>query len=190
MSKQDKIYGVYIKSVLEKKVVLTINEIGSNIKEVLENKLSELIEGKCITEGYIKPKSIELLTHSSGIICTDQIEYNVVFECMICFPVEGQKVECVSKTITKAGIHAEVIDNDKNVPIHVFIAKDHHTMDSYFTSIREDMNLVVRVIGIRYELNDPYVCVIAKLLNPEYLKEDKSIKIKKKKIKIDLNINN
>ena len=157
MSKQDKIYGVYIKSVLEKKVVLTINEIGSNIKEVLENKLSQLIEGKCITEGYIKPKSIELLTHSSGIICTDQIEYNVIFECMICFPVEGQKVECVSKTITKAGIHAEVIDNDKNVPIHVFIAKDHHTMDSYFTSIKEDMNLVVRVIGIRYELNDPYV---------------------------------
>ena len=28
------------------------------------------------------------------------------------------------------------------------------------------MKIIVRVIGIRYELNDPYICVIGKLVQP------------------------
>lgn len=185
--KGDKIYGVYIKSILEKKIAIDINDIGSNIKEVLELKLSEFISGKCIEEGYIKPGSIELLNHSCGILNSDKIEYNVVFNCSICYPVEGQKIECVSKTITKAGIHAEVVDNDSNVPIHIFIAKDHHMIgNNYFKSIKENMNILVKVIGIRYELNDPYICVIAKLINNtnNQFGVDKQIKIKKTKIKL------
>ena len=42
------------------------------------------------------------------------------------------------------------------------------------------------VIGIRYELNDPYICVIAKLINNtnNQFGVDKQIKIKKTKIKL------
>jgi hypothetical protein len=35
-------------------------------------------------------------------------------------------VESICKTVTKAGIHTEVIDKNGNVPITVFIARDHH----------------------------------------------------------------
>jgi hypothetical protein len=73
-------------------------------------------------------------------------------------------IECKSKTITKAGIHAEVLD-DETVPVTVFVARDHHNMDRHFQTIKENMTIYVRVIGIRYELNDPYICVIGKLMN-------------------------
>ena len=73
-------------------------------------------------------------------------------------------MECTCKTITKAGIHAQVIDNDGNSPITVFVARDHHHLDNRFNAIKEDTNIKVRVIGVRYELNDPYICVIARLL--------------------------
>lgn len=160
--KKDEVFGIYIKSVLEKKITLDITEIGANIEEILKKKLCDTYQGKCIPEGYIKPGSIKITTHSNGMIITDYIEFHVIFECFICNPVEGQLIECTSKTITKAGIHAEVKDDD-NIPLQIFIAKDHHIMDYYFSTIKENMNILVKVIGIRFELNDPYICVIAKL---------------------------
>ena len=48
-----KIYGVYMKSMLETKVTLAITEIGQNIKPNLEAKVNAKIAGKCIADGYI-----------------------------------------------------------------------------------------------------------------------------------------
>lgn len=164
--KNEKIYGVYIDSLLTKKVILTITEIGKNIKENLQRKLSASMEGKCIEEGFIRPGSINIINYSSGQIDREYISFQTVFSCKICHPVEGMLIECVSKTITKAGIHAEVIDNE-TIPITVFVARDHHTMDKNFQHIKENSNILVKVIGSRYELNDPYICVIGKLIQSE-----------------------
>ena len=84
---------------------------------------------------------------------------------MICHPVEGMMIECQTKTITKAGIHAEVIDENGVMPITIFIARDHHFTDNHFATIKENATITVRVIGVRFELNDPYICVIGTLLN-------------------------
>ena len=161
---RDKIYGVYTDCLLTKKIVLKITEVGKNIKENLQKKLSMTIEGKCIEEGFIRPGSVRVMSYSNGVINTEYIEFQTVFTCKICHPVEGMLIECQSKTITKAGIHAEVLD-DETVPVTVFVARDHHNMDRYFQTIKENMTIHVRVIGIRYELNDPYICVIGKLMN-------------------------
>lgn len=174
------IFGIYIKSLLEKKITLSITEIGSNINEILEQKIKDLIEGKCINEGFVRPNSVRIVSNSAGLIQSDHIDFVVLFECMVTYPVEGQKIDCKSKTITKAGIHAEVMDKDI-IPIHIFVAKEHNN-DFYFNSIKEDVNIRVRVIGVRFELNDPYICVIGKLIDPSKEKpSDNIIKIKKKK---------
>lgn len=158
-----KIYGVYMKSTLETKIMLDIKEVGKNIKTNLEAKLVKRIAGKCIHEGYIQPKSIKIVKYSSGLIVNNNIEFCVLFDCMCCLPVEGMEIECTCKTITKAGIHAQVIDADGNIPITVFVARDHHHLDNRLQAIKEDSNIKVSVIGVRYELNDPYICIIAKL---------------------------
>ena len=131
MKQHDKVYGVYIDSLLTKKIILSITEIGKNIKENLQRKLSNSIEGKCIEEGFVRPGSIRIESYSCGLINTENIEIQTVFTCKVCHPVEGMLIECTSKTITKAGIHAQVIDRDI-IPITVFIARDHHNMDRYF----------------------------------------------------------
>ena len=162
-----KIYGVYIQSVLTMKINLHVNEIGRNIKQNLEQKIISKTEGKCIVEGFIRPKSVNIISYSSGNINLEYVEFHTVFNCMICHPVEGMEIEnCETKTITKAGIHAEVVTDDGVIPITVFIARDHHVADNYFNSIKENMKIRIRVIGVRYELNDPYICVIAKLIEP------------------------
>jgi len=161
---EDKVFGVYIKSVLDTKVCLAITEIGKNVKQNLENRILVKITGKCISEGYIKPGSVKIVNYSSGNIQSDVVEYHVVFECMVCLPVEGMEIMCKCKTITKAGIHAQVIDEDGNMPVTIFIARDHHHFDDRFQSVKEGDRLKVKVIGIRFELNDEYICAIAKLM--------------------------
>lgn len=163
---KDKIYGVYIDSLLTKKIVLSITEIGKNIKENLQKKIAYSIEGKCIEEGFVRPGSIKIESYSSGLVNTENIEFQTVFSCKICHPVEGMLIECTSKTITKAGIHAQVIDRDV-IPLTVFVARDHHNMDKHFQSIQENSKILVKVIGIRYELNDPYICILAKLVKDD-----------------------
>jgi len=159
-----KIYGVYIQSLLTMKVVLPITEVGKSMKENLEKIISKRNEGKCIAEGFIRPGSIKVIRYSSGNVMGQYVEFETVFECMICHPVEGMLIECDVKTITKAGIHAEVTDNVGAVPITAFVARDHHFNDRTFAEIKENAKIVVRVIGTRYELNDPYICVIGKLV--------------------------
>jgi len=163
--KKPKVFGVYMKSMLTKRVTLSINQVGKNIKRNLENMISKSTEGRCIAEGFIKPNSVKVLTYSSGDIGGDQIHFETVFECMICHPVEGMNIECTVKTVTKAGIHAEVTDDDGIVPLTIFVARDHQYTDKIFGTAKENMKITVRVIGIRFELNDPYICVIAKMID-------------------------
>jgi DNA-directed RNA polymerase subunit E'/Rpb7 len=177
-NKERKIYGVYMRSVLNSKITLSITEIGKTIKQNLENKLVSKIGGKCTPDGYIKPNSVKLISYSSGSMMGDIIEFHVIFECMICLPVEGMLMECTCKTITKAGIHANVIDDEGNKPVTVFIARDHHYIDDRFQSIKESSKLTVKVIGIRFELNDRSICVIAKLTDVDNNSEKPKIRVK------------
>ena len=155
---------VYLSSLLTKKISMNMNEIGKNVKQNLERTISRDIDGRCITEGYIRPGSVKVLNYSSGTVENNMVMFETVFECMICHPVEGMNIECISRTITKAGVHAEVVDEFGNIPVTVFIARDHHFTDKHFVELKENMNIVVKVIGLRFELNDPSVCVIAQLL--------------------------
>ncbi len=161
---EQKFYGVYIKSLLTTKVVLSIGEIGQNIRQNLEKKIAAKVEGKCGIDGYVQPKSVTVKTYSNGLVNTGFVEFQVVFECMICRPVDGMLIECVAKTITKAGIHAEVIGKHGEVPITAHIARDHNYNDARFSEVKEKDVIRVRVIGVRFELNDPCIDVIGKVV--------------------------
>jgi DNA-directed RNA polymerase subunit E'/Rpb7 len=164
----ERIYGVYIRSMLTTKLAVPITAIGKNIKQNLEKVISQRAEGKCIPEGFVKPDSINILTYSSGNVMGQNVEFCTTYECLICNPVEGMIIDCMTKTITKAGIHAEVVDEKGNVPITIFVARDHHYKNTYFNDIKENEKIQVRVIGVRYELNDTYISVIAKLIEPQH----------------------
>jgi len=167
-----KIYGVYIQEMLTMKAFLSITEVGQNIKQNLERWISKNTEGRCIREGYIKPKSVKVISYSSGTVNGDKVEFQTVFECMVCHPVEGMLIECNVKTITKAGVHAEVTDETGIVPVVVFVARDHHFNNKRFAEIQENSKITVKVVGVRYELNDPYICVIAQLDNQQNERND------------------
>lgn len=186
--KENQMY-IYSKSLLTRNITLPITIIGRNIKETIENVINDHYEGKCLVEGYIKPKSSKIITFSSGVISGDQISFEVVFECMICNPVEGMNIMCVAKNITKAGIRAESA-NETPSPIVVFIARDHHFNNNKFINIHEGDMIQIRVIGQRFELNDSYISIIGELINTNTnsnsnTNTEKSNMIKKPRIVIE-----
>jgi len=165
------IQTIYSRCLITRNIILPITSIGKNIKETIEENIKDIFEGKCVVEGFIKPNSSKIVTYSSGLVVRgNSISFEVVFECEICFPVEGMLIACVAKNITKAGIKAESA-NEFPSPIVVFIAKDHHYNNTYFSEVQEGDKFNVRVIGQRFELNDKYISIIGEIIKPKVEKE-------------------
>jgi DNA-directed RNA polymerase subunit E'/Rpb7 len=156
---------VYSRSLLTQKIVLKYDEVNSELFDILEIKIKKLNEGKCIKEGYVKNNSVKLLTYSSGELFDNKILFECVFECLITNPVESTIIYCITKSITKVGVRAELIVDDEHSPYVVFIARDHHYNNEAFSQIKENDIIQVRILGQRYELNDKFISIIAELIS-------------------------
>ena len=167
-----KVPGIYNNVLITRRVPLSIVYIGDNIKQTLERKIAFDIEGKCIVEGYVKPGSCAVLSYSSGELNGSDANFIVIIECLVCCPVEGMIISCVVKNITEsAGIKAKTIELPS--PVVIYIARDHHFKNIEFSKLKVDDNIVVKVIGQRFELNDECISVIAELV------ENKPVKYRK-----------
>ena len=177
--------SIYSRSIINRSVSLPITVIGKNLKQVIEEYISFHYEGKCAVEGFIKSQSTKIITYSSGTIKRGNlVSFDVVFECQVCFPVEGTIISCVAKTNTKAGITPESAD-EKPSPIIVFIARDHHYYSSQFNDVKEGDRINIRVIGQRFELNDKYISIIGELVKEKDFTQQKPRQIAKPKIVIE-----
>lgn len=171
-------YGIYHRSILTRKVVLKINEVGRQLKSNLEKMVVKETEGKCIPEGYIRPNSVNIIEYSSGDVNRQNIVFTVMFECLVCHPVANMIVDCVCTEITLGGIHAEV-RTDGSVPMIVFMMTDHNYLNRLFSEVKEGMRIQAKILGIRFELNDPYITAVGQLVDPNY-KEKKKVSNKGK----------
>ena len=158
-------HNLFSKNVISRDVYLDFNLVAENVRENLEIKLKDELEGKCTIEGFIKKNSINVLMYSSGVLNSTNVVFNVNFECKICRPIEGMKIKCNVVNITKAGIKATYGD-ELNSPVIIFIARDHNYNNKYYSTIKDGTNIHVRVIGVRYELNDENISVLAELIMP------------------------
>ena len=162
------------KSQLSRKVVVPMKYVGDNIKSILFDELSKIMDGRCAIEGFVMPGTIDVISYSSGLLEMSNVIFDVVFDCNIVCPVEGMLISCVVENITKAGIKAKIPGDIS--PLVIFVARDHNFMEHKFKDVKENDNIVIKVIGQRYELNDKYISVIAEISD----KPISSVKEKKK----------
>ena len=161
-SSRQTIDGVYMKMLIDYKVPLEFRYANRLLTENILEYLRKRFEGKCCEHGYIRPDTITIVNYSSGIVKNNLIIFDVVFECEVCYLLEGQEINCIAKNITKAGIRAE-FDMDKT-PAVIFVARDHHYVDKNFNDVKEGNIMTVKIIGQRFELNDPHISAIAELI--------------------------
>ncbi len=176
-------YGIYMENVLTRKVVVPFKLIGNNIGKILRKLLSNNLEGRCASEGYVKKGSVDIISYSAGVANSSNICFDVSFKCLLCKPVEGMRIRCTVCNITKAGIRA-IYNKDHCLdksgdgiksfesPITVFVAREHHIKDKSYSDItKEGEDIIIKVIGIRYQLNDETISILGELCKT---KKDKS----------------
>jgi hypothetical protein len=138
-----------------------------NILALLHTTLISCIEGRCITEGYIKPRSTRIIDFKCGKIIAKNVQFNIVIECLVCNPHPQSVISCIAKNITQAGIRA--VSDDEYSPIVVYITRD-FGIDSdktYYNSIKEGDKINIKVIGKRFEMNDKHIQIIGFLVHPK-----------------------
>ena len=154
--------SIYGASMLSREVMVPFKNIGKDLRPTLERIIRSKYEGKCGPEGFIRPDSVRILTHTAGVVKAGNVVFTVGFECLVCNPVAGMHIRCTVRNVTKAGIRAEIEDGVS--PVIVYVARDHHYMNPTMANLEEDDTITVRVIGQRFELNDKYISVIGQLI--------------------------
>ncbi len=157
---------------IKRRLVIPFHRIKQHVdvKQLLVKELANQLEGRCSIEGYIIPNSISICTYSCGTLNGANIIFDIVAECLICFPEEHSVIKCITRTITQAGIRAGAIGLRPGCvsPIEVFLSRDMNMKHSeLFNRIEESDILTVEIIGRRFVLHDTHVTVIAMLLDAE-----------------------
>lgn len=159
MNRQKNIFSPVIDTA---KVYLKIYEVNKNVQEKIKSTLVAQLESKCNKHGLIKEGSVQIINTSSATIRMNRAEFTVTYQALACHPVEGMIVEVGVVNVTKAGIRAELMGEEQS-PLVIFVARDHHNNNNYFNTIKEKDSIHVKIVGVRFELNDTYVSVIGEL---------------------------
>tara|TARA_B110000438_G_C15280223_1_gene422324 strand:+ start:72 stop:554 length:483 start_codon:yes stop_codon:yes gene_type:complete len=140
----------------------------SDLSNFIKDKLVKL-EGQCISNGFIKKGSIEIISRSLGETTiynnTSSIYYHVTFKALICNPQINEEIECKMEKKNKMGILASAYSKNEKLPFRVIIARQHHESELWKDKI-DSMNTVTTfnasVIGSRFNIQDKMISVIAK----------------------------
>ncbi len=160
-------YGIFHKCTLERRVLLNITEVGRNAKQNLERKIVMQVEGRCIPEGYVRINSVRIISYSAGVLMGDNIAFQVIYECLVSYPVENMIVDCVARSVTdSAGVRAEVVMDDGSIPLTVFVTRDHNYTNLNFSKVKEGDQIQARIIGVSFEVNDPMIYATAYFVDP------------------------
>ena len=140
------------------------NRIDDKILKIIKNN----VEGKCIKEGFVKEKSVNLISRSLGhgqaSTFNGYTVFHIEYSMEICNPLEGAIMEVQVLNINKMGILAG-IPYQQNSPLNIMLAKQHHIDNEEFDALNVDDVFKVRVVGKRYEYGDTQISIIAVLEN-------------------------
>lgn len=160
--------SLYRAATIRYKLRMPFSEIGDfqTLKETLTRRVSDQITGKCIPEGFVKPHSCNLRSHSVGAFSAGNITFNLEVDCMLCLPHEGDVIQCVAKTVTQAGIRAHACMDPSPVVIYISREMQESSPESRtIDSVKPGDRLLVKVIGKRFELNDRHVSIMGEWLS-------------------------
>jgi len=161
---------LFVKRQIRRTISIPFYKLGKSVvvAQLLRTELAKIVEGRCSIEGYICPNSVAISSYSCGTLAGSSIHFDIIADCLICFPDENTVIKCVAKTITQAGIRAGAkdLERGKVSPIEVFLSRDMHTSSrDLFSRIEENDILTVKIIGRRFVLHDTHVTIIAMLMS-------------------------
>jgi DNA-directed RNA polymerase subunit E'/Rpb7 len=142
--------------------------IGKDVLDTLVSKLEDELGGKCISEGYVRPKSLRLEKVSIGKIThSGDVNYDVTFSADVLFPREGAVYEAKITDINKMGVLAGLEHVLGPSPLKFIVPRDIYVDDPYFQSLKVDDVLQLKTVAQNFQYGNASILVIAQLIPPE-----------------------
>lgn len=141
--------------------------LQSNLDEAITSQLRAKVEGICNRDGYVKENSVTLLKRSIGMASSNDtngfVTFDVLYSVDVCNPTTNETYPCVIKKSNKIGFLAEPLE--KPNPLVIVIAKQHVENKDLLNSIKEGDNVVVKILGARFDLGDDKISVVATIVS-------------------------
>ena len=154
--------SLYNELLLKENIEVPPHKFNSKMDLFLEESLKDKIEEKCISEGYIKKGSINILKKSLGLLkgsrFNGDINYVLLYKALVCNPKVGTIINCNVKLVNnKLGILGN------NGPLTIIVGRQFHNNPSLLDSINIGDNIEIKIIDSKYSLNDKEIKIIGKL---------------------------
>lgn len=156
---------IFIRMQLCEKIKLEPAFISSSYKDEVLKRLKAKVEGICTKHGYIRPDSIEIYKVCSGRVeligLNGSTVFDVYFWADVCNPLLGSILKCRVTNINKFGILVEA----GNI-IEAIVAKNSVSIQSDvdLEKVRIGDEVMIEVVGKKYELNDKKISLIARIV--------------------------
>ena len=155
----------YVHSLLTTQVAVSLRQCAHQpLDDVILGKVKR-VEGTCISEGYIKAGSVKIVSRSLGRTTmynnAAQIYYTVRYSADVCNPQVNDVVECRAEKMNKIGILAVGV----HAPLKIIVARQHHASGTYDETVRIGDVFRVRVCGVRFNIHEKKIQVIAKFIS-------------------------
>ena len=138
---------------------------AEEFQELLLTKLRERMEGKCNSNGYVRPGSIEILDRTIGECENGRFTGNLLYDCKIkcdvLYPTADSVVDAYVIKVTKMGAWAVYQE-----AMRILIPRDLHLGSTEFDGIKEGETVKVSIQRSRFQTNDPYIMAVGKLVAP------------------------
>ena len=153
--------GDYIKTILIKDVVIEGSKLNKNINDTILKILKNNVEDKCLDKGFVKKDSVKIIKRSAGMfsgsLFNGSVKFNVVFSCELCHPNKGDILNCKVLRVNELGVRGLI------GPIKVTVAKQFQDNKSIFKDIKEGDMIEVVVLDKKFDLNNKFIQVAAKI---------------------------
>lgn len=153
---------------VEQRVALTPTELNiltdaDSIRGLIETKLRESYEGRCNSNGYVRPGSIKLLGRSMGCGENGRFTGNIIYDCKIScevlHPVVGTVFDARVIKVNRMGAYAVFEE-----AMRILLPRDIHLGDAEFDALEEGATVHVRLERSRFQTNDNFIMGVGRLV--------------------------
>ena len=146
-------------ALFEERVNLTARDLRAqitNIDDLILQKLSTRLEGKCSRHGFVLPGTFKILSRSMGYVEKGRFTGDIIFhlqaEGKVLNPPAGILTEGIVTKKNKMGMYVSYND-----AIRIILPRDLHIGDDAFEAVEVGQTAKVEIQKSRFQVNDPYI---------------------------------
>ena len=143
---------------------ITKREVAHDVDSLIVERLRKKIESRCISSGYVKPQSLELLHRSMGTAENGRFTGNYIFyvklRCKVFHPETDTPIECKVIKVNKMGAYA-VFDE----AMRVLLPRDLHIGNVEFDGLSPDDTITLHILRSRFQTNDPFISAVGMFIS-------------------------